>query len=288
MENAYWYDGKLIEGKTLELAIDDPSLLYGATLFTTLRVYQSLNHPLTNWNGHLTRLQTSLKAFHWQQPDWKRLRQGADRLISTFPILRIVLFPDGREWITGRFLPPDLPQRQQNGITAWLTEPASLIPPHAAERSSRSSLIRSLPSHKTGNYLAPWLALQSAQRHNAQEAILTDNSGNWLETSTGNLWGYHDRHWWTPPLESGILPGLLRTQLITKIRCQNEEVSEQPWNPELVEQFEAIAYTNCVIEIIPIHTILRSPSPQTYPSAHPAFQTLRELFFTGSLAEFSD
>ncbi|MGV0024606.1 aminotransferase class IV [Phormidesmis priestleyi] len=279
MENAYWYDGNLIEGKTLELAIDDPALLYGATLFTTLRVYQTLDHPLTNWQGHLARLQTSQQAFHWQPPNWQRLRQGADRLISTFPILRIVLFPDGREWITGRFLPPDLTQRQQNGITAYLIQP-SLLTPHSSLLIPHSSpLTRSLPSHKTGNYLAPWLALQIAQRHNAQEAILTDDTGHWLETSTGNLWGYRDRHWWTPPLQSGILPGLLRTQLITKIRCQNEEVSEQPWNPELVEQFEAIAYTNCVMEIIPIHTILRSPSPQTYPSSHSGFETLRELFF---------
>ncbi|KAM3097566.1 aminotransferase class IV [Phormidesmis sp. 146-12] len=270
MEHAYWYDGNLIKGKTLELAIDDPALLYGATLFTTLRVYQTLDHPLTNWSGHLNRLQTSQQAFHWLPPDWHRLRQGADRLSQTFPILRIVLFPDGREWITGRFLPADLTHRQQNGITAWLPEPSSLLPP--------PSLTRSLPSHKTGNYLAPWLALQTAQRHNAQEAILTDDAGNWLETSTGNLWGYCDRHWWTPPLESGILPGLLRTQLITKIRCQNEEVTEQPWNPELVKQFEAIAYTNCVMEIIPIHTILRSPSPQTYPPSHPGFRTLREIF----------
>jgi branched-subunit amino acid aminotransferase/4-amino-4-deoxychorismate lyase len=266
MENfVYWYDGNLVEGKTLELAIDDPALLYGATLFTTLRVYQTLNHPLTNWQGHLTRLQTSLEAFQWHPPNWQRLRQGAEFLIAKFPVLRIVLFPDGREWITGRFLPSDLIQRQQQGIVATV---------------ANSQFQRSLPNHKTGNYLAPWLALQTAQRHSAQEVILTDDTGHWLETSTGNLWGYRDRHWWTPPLQSGILPGLLRSQLITKIRCQNEEVSEHPWNPELVEQFEAIAYTNCIMEIIPIHTILRSPSYQTYPSSHPGFQTLRELFFT--------
>jgi branched-subunit amino acid aminotransferase/4-amino-4-deoxychorismate lyase len=272
-EFAYWYDGNLVQGSTLELAIDDPALLYGATLFTTLRVYQlQLEHPLTNWQAHCNRLQTSLETFQWQPPNWQRLRQGAELLLQTFPVLRITLFPDGREWITGRFLPADLAERQHKGITAWVAESSSLC-------ASLSPLQRSLPSHKTGNYLAPWLALQMAQRsHHAQEAILTTSTGNWLETSTGNLWGYRDNHWWTPPLQAGILPGLLRTQLITKIRCQNEEVAEAPWNPDLVETFEAIAYTNCVIEIIPIHTILRNASKKNYPSAHPGFAQLRRLF----------
>jgi 4-amino-4-deoxychorismate lyase len=35
----YWYRGKLIESPTLKLDINDTRLLYGATVFTTLRVY---------------------------------------------------------------------------------------------------------------------------------------------------------------------------------------------------------------------------------------------------------
>ena len=260
----FWYDGQLIKGQKLELAIDDPALTYGATVFTTLRVYQSLDHPLTQWAEHLTRLRSSLEAFHWSQPDWGRIRQGATLLSTQFPVLRIVIFPDGREWITGRSLPQDLAQRQQNGIVAWVTN---------------SELQRSLPHHKTGNYLAPWLALQQAQRVGAQEAILTD-LGNWLETSTGNLWGWRDGSWWTPPLKAGILPGILRNHLIHKLKWQNEEVVERSWNAELVETFEAIAYTNCVIEVILIHTILREGDSLLYNPAHFSLQRLRGLFFT--------
>ncbi|NJO50170.1 MAG: hypothetical protein HC840_12850, partial [Leptolyngbyaceae cyanobacterium RM2_2_4] len=191
-----WYDGKLIHSGKVELAIDDPGLLYGATAFTTLRVYrQSLDEPLTNWKGHCDRLQSTLEAFSWKSPDWQRVRYGAEILLSYFPVLRITLFPDGREWITGRSL-PDLAILQQNGVIAWLSPPETN---------------RSLALHKTGNYLAAWLARQSAQRHGAQEAILTDFNGNWLESGTGNLWGWAQGCWWTPPLEAGILPGLVRS-----------------------------------------------------------------------------
>lgn len=239
-------------GHTLELAIDDPGLLYGATVFTTLRVYGDLDQPLTQWAAHCDRLHTSLQTFGWLEPDWARLRHGATQLMSELPVLRLVVFPDGREWITGRPLPPDLAHRQQHGITAWL---ASHPPPPRT---------RSLPTHKTGNYLTPWLALQQARQLGAQEAILVDAAGNWLETSTGNLWGWRDGQWLTPPIAAGILPGLQRNHLIQDLKCQNIEVKEAVWSPDLVQSLAAIAYSNCVVEFIPIHTILRDAPPLTY------------------------
>jgi 4-amino-4-deoxychorismate lyase len=228
----FWYNGKLIESQTLELAIDDPGLLYGATVFTTLRVYDnSLDSSLTNWLSHCDRLQFSLETFGWQQPDWKRLRQGAQVIMADFPILRITVFSDGREWITGRLLIPDLTFKQQYGIACVL---------------SISEYYRSLPIHKTGNYLSAWLAKNSAQKLNTEEGILVSSAGNWLETSTGNLW--------------------------------QQVVREEPWTPELVKKFEAIAYSNCVVEIIPIHTVIQPTGKLEYDPRHPIFQQLRELY----------
>lgn len=263
----FWYDGELIQTGTLELAINDPGLLYGATVFTTLRVYhQSLESALTNWAGHYDRLQASLQAFGWQQPNWQRVQRGAEVLAHSFPVLRIVVFPDGREWITGRSLPVDLAQRQQAGIVSWLAD----MPLYQ----------RAMPAHKTGNYLPSWLALQTAQKQGAQEAILVNGSGNWLETSGGNLWGWQQGHWWTPPLETAILPGLMRSQLIHWLLCQNKKVEEEPWSPDVVEAFEAVAYTNSVMEVVPIHTVIRGDYRLAYNPLHQGFEQLRGLFLT--------
>jgi len=254
----HWYNGSAIDGDQIQLSITDPGLIYGATTFTTLRVYRSLDHALTQWNEHCARLRTTIEAFQWQDPNWQNIRSGAEWMATDYPVLRIVVFPDGREWITGRSLPHNLAQRQQQGVTAWVAEP---------------ELGRSLPHHKTGNYLAPWLALQTAQRLNAQEAILTDTDGHWLESSTGTLWGWADDRWWTPPLSNGILPGLLRSRLMSEL-IPNEEA----WSSEIVQRFEAIAYTNCVMEMIPIHTVLEEDRKQHYDSAHPKLQQFRNLF----------
>ncbi|QKQ78008.1 4-amino-4-deoxychorismate lyase [Nostoc sp. TCL240-02] len=257
----FWYDGKLIHSQTLELNINDPGLLFGATVFTTLRVYKnSLDSNLTNWQAHCDRLLFSIQSFGWQQPDWNRLLQGAKILLAHFPVLRITLFPDGREWITGRFLPHDLTEKQNNGVACAVAS---------------SEFYRSLPFHKTGNYLSAWLAKTSSD---AQEAILVDTQGNWLESSTGNLWGWYDRTWYTPPIKAGILPGILRSQLVNWLQKHQQPVREETWSAELVQRFEAIAYTNSVVEIIPIHTVhLPSGSLQCNPY-HQSFQLIRELF----------
>ena len=191
----YWYAGQLRTGDTLTLPRQDLGLLYGATLFTTLRVYDcNLDHAWTAWTAHQARLTRSLQAFHWVEPDWQQVRQGAEALAPHFPVLRVTVFPDGRELILGRSLPSDLVVKQTQGVMVWVADGQEYGRPLAA--------------HKTGNYLNCWLALQAAQRMAAQEAVLVNDQGHWLETSTGNLWGWVDDQWWTPPLTAGILPGV--------------------------------------------------------------------------------
>ena len=265
VETIFWYNGNLSHGNFLEIAIDDPGLLYGATAFTTLRTYhQSLHSQLTNWNRHCDRLLTSLQTFGWQQPDWERLQHGAETLIAYYPVLRIAIFPDGREWIVGRFLPEDLTERQQYGIKAWVAD--------------KPEYRRSLPQQKTGNYLAAWLALREGQRYGAKEAILVDASGNWLETSTGNLWGWRDGQWWTPPGSAGILPGVARSQLIDWLVSQNLFVGEVSWDADWVGGLEAIAFTNSVVEVVPVHTVVDRHGTLTYDPLHGGLEQLRSLF----------
>lgn len=252
----FWYDGSLSDGSQLQLDIKEPGLCYGATSFTTMRVYErSLSHPLTRWQQHCDRLKISLSAFSWQQPNWKLLERGAQALLEYFPVLRMTIFPNGKEWITGRSLPPDLKQRQTTGITAWL----------AADTLYR----RDLPAYKTGNYLSAYLARDRALKLNAQEAILVAPDGNWLETSTGNLWGWRDDCWYTPHLNSGILPGIARSRWLDFFRARQVEVVENIWTPKFVSTIQSLAYSNCVVDFVPIKTVLATEARNNYSIKHP-------------------
>jgi 4-amino-4-deoxychorismate lyase len=239
----FWYDGQAQPGDTINLSITDPGLLYGATVFSTVRVYENLAQPRSAWNAHTNRLQQSILAFGWVEPDWARLRCGADWLALDYPVLRVTIFPDGREWITGRSLPSDLHERQTQGITAKIITNAGS---------------RSLGSHKTGNYLTSWLG---REMNAGQEGILTDRQGHWRETLTGNLWGWADGTWYTPPLmgDLEILPGIERDRLIQVLRCHNgkyDRVDDRTvWDESLISRLTILAYSNCVVEVVPIHTV---------------------------------
>ncbi len=247
----YYYNGRQVAKQTIELDISDPGLLYGATVFTTFRtdrfvgqdprLLKEVGDPIDPIDLHYDRLRCSIEDLGWCQPEWDRVRSGVEFLTPHFPILRITIFPDGRELITGRELPPNLATWQRVGVTVTIAD---------------AQFTRSIPQHKTGNYLAPWLALQQARNQNIQEAILTNERGDWLETTTGNLWGYRDGCWYTPPLNAGILPGIERSRILSLLRQENRSVSEIEWNIELVKDFDSIGYSNSVVGSIPIHTVL--------------------------------
>jgi 4-amino-4-deoxychorismate lyase len=261
----YWYNGRQIASKTIELDINEPGLLYGATVFTTFRTDRlvELETRLLGEVGflmdlHCDRLRSSIADLGWYQPDWARVRSGVECLKSEFPVLRITIFPDGRELITGRDLPPNLATWQNQGVTAIIAD---------------RQFTRSLPQHKTGNYLAPWLALQQARNNNIQEAILTNDRGDWLETTTGNLWGYRAGYWYTPPLSAGILPGIARDRILQLLN-QQQTVIEIEWNLALVKEMEAIAYSNSVIHLLPINTVITPVGKLEYETKHPAMEWL--------------
>lgn len=191
------------------------------------------------------------------------MRQGAESLLQFYPVLRIAIFPDGREWITGRYLPSNLEDLQRFGAIATVSD---------------SFYCRDLPGHKTGNYLAAWLARQKALKLGANETILIDNNGNWLETATGNLWGFKDDRFFTPP-EGSILPGIVRSQLLTWLQSSYKlPVVQSVWDWDLVSSLDAIAYSNCVVELIPFRRILTDGNTLSLDPNHPLLVRLRDFF----------
>ena len=254
----YWYCGESIESQIINLDVSDPGLLYGATVFTTLR-----SDAVDLFELHGDRLRLSIKDLGWCQPNWARVRSGVSCLMPEFPVLRITIFPDGRELITGRDLPPNLATWQTEGVTVIIAD---------------RQFSRSIPQHKTGNYLAPWLALQQARNQNIQEAIFINERGDWLETTTGNLWGYRDDCWYTPPLTAGILPGIARSQIINLLKQENKSVVEIDWDQEWVKELDSIGYSNSVIHLIPINTVITPLGKLEYEARHPMMKWLATKF----------
>ncbi len=261
----FFFNGLLSTGDTINLPVDSVALLYGATVFTTLRVYDgSLDHPLTHWQKHCDRTSYSLEEFGWKMPDWQRIKQESQELSKTYPVLRIAIFPDGKELILGRKLPSDLIIKQQQGVKG------------KCQNVKNNGLKRSLPNHKTGNYLAPYLGLEMAKKEGFGEIILIDSSRNWLETSTGNLWGYADGCWFTPRLEEGILGGIARGFILENA---NFPVQENVWTLDFVKSLRAIVYSNSVVEIIPFNSINIEGIVKEFNLENNPIKQIKKLFY---------
>jgi 4-amino-4-deoxychorismate lyase len=259
----YWYAGAWCVGDQISLSVTEPGFLFGATIFTTLRVVNHrLDHPNSHWRRHGNRLRQTIAHLGWTEPNWLRVAAGATRVAMDYPVVRITLFSDGRELILGRPLPQDLAQKQQQGVAAWVAEDPLFQRP--------------LADFKTGNYLGAWQALQRAIAQGAGEAILINTEGDWLETATGNLWGFAAGRWYTPPI-GGILPGVMRSHLLGLLQQCGETVREQPWNGELLQRFEAIAYSNSVVGVIPLTKILGTHDIYPSKADHPEIRRLQKL-----------
>jgi len=258
----FFYNGKFYQGDKIEFSIDDKGWLYGANIFTTIRIYNfSLNHLQTNWRLHCDRLINSIRYFNWQQPNWKRITEETKILIKEYPVLRITLFPDGKELISGRELPSQLETMQQKGILAQVIPDVNLQ--------------RSISAHKTGNYLASYFAQQQAQKLGYTEAIFTDGEGNWLETSTGNLWGYSKGVWFTPQQTDLMLAGVTRRFIIQKALFP---IETNIWTPEFIKTLEAIVYSNSVVEIVPLKTIKWGEKQLKFDLSHQCLKDWQKIY----------
>ena len=66
------------------------------------------------------------------------------------------------------------------------------------------------------------------------------------------------------------------------LRAEGQEVEEAIWDCDRISQLEWIGYSNCVIETIPMRTILNGNTKLEYDPNHRAFMTLRG-FFSGKV-----
>ncbi len=95
------------------------------------------------------------------------------------------------------------------------------------------------PHHKTTRR-EPYVA-RRAKYPWADDVILVNERGHVTESSTANLAVCIDGRWWTPPLDSGCLPGIERGRLLTE-----GELQERVLLPNDVQLADGLALINSV------------------------------------------
>jgi branched-chain amino acid aminotransferase len=137
----------------------------------------------------------------------------------------------------------------------------------------RKSVVNTL---KSVSHLGSVMARMEIAAYGMDEALLLNDDGYIAEGGGCNVFFVKSDALLTPPLDSGILPGVTREVVIEVAAEMGIKVSEVDIRPEALEKFDEVFVTNAMIEVMPV-TIVREASSRmvTIGSGKPGRTTRR-------------
>lgn len=246
-----WIDGRIVPLRRPVIRSDDRALLYGLGAFETIRVYAGVPFDL---EAHLARMRRTVRALPCDAPDLstERVRRAVVALIRANRIrgdaaVRITLTggPEGGRGLLIAHARPVIPDPEilRARGARLVTVPWRRIP--AAP----------LQGHKTLNYLEHLLARAHARRRRGDEAIYLDPRGCVLEGSLSSVFVVCRGRVWTPPLRTGILPGITRARVCRIIRALRIPLREERLPLRKLLTADEVFITSSTNEVLPVGRI---------------------------------
>lgn len=206
-------DGELVPLEQAGVGVLDRGFLYGDAVFETLRTYRGAPFLL---DRHLDRLVRSASLV------------GIDVQVSTEALTREVRATleaagEGESYVRitvtrGAGAPGLDPSRATKPLRVVVALPLELPPNEVFEvglravtyATGRAFAVSQMGGAKTGNYLENILAVRTARERGASEVLMVDAGGRVLQGASSNVFFATSGRLATPPLDTGILPGITR------------------------------------------------------------------------------
>jgi branched-chain amino acid aminotransferase len=257
-------DGEFVDPDRAGLPINDGAVLFGDTLFETLKAKDGRIRFL---DDHLDRLQLSARLLDFPL-DADRIRRAlqdtAARLAAPVVRLRLTV---SRGSFKGLDFPPP-------GKSHFFISAAGYREPDREERQQgarclfapnrRVNPLSHLPQMKRGNYADCLYAARFARSRGAREALFVTDDRQVLEGATSNLFILQDGALATPPAGELVLAGVLRRRVLQAAAYLGLSVAEQAISIDELFAADEAFLTNALIDILPIsavegHPIRRGP-----------------------------
>src|SRR5262249_51197657 len=91
------------------------------------------------------------------------------------------------------------------------------------------------------------------------EVVLLNERGEAAECTSANLFIANGNQVWTPPLNSGCLPGITREVLLCEIHAPGIQISEKALTPAEIESAEEVFITSTTRDLLPVGQIEGKP-----------------------------
>lgn len=260
-----WFDGVLHEGSHHGFDLADRGLTLGDGLFDTALC---LGGRIAFREAHLTRLAASAGDLGFAID--REAVGEAMRLVAA-------AIGDGalRTTVTRgsgpRGLAPPEPARPVWWITAAPRRAGSGFAPVSLSPSEiRRNETSPAARIKTLGYLDAILAAREARARGFDEALFLNTRGHLACAGTGNLFAILDGRLVTPPLSDGVLPGIVRAQVLGLAQSLGIGTAERSLALEEVLAAEAVVMTNSLRGLSPVTTI----GTTAFPGGHEAVAAL--------------
>ena len=256
-------NGEFLPEHEARVSVFDRSFMYGDGVFETLRM---VAHQPFRWGEHMARLEKGSRTLGINLPySAGVLRQVARQLAekNDMPdaILRIhVSRGPGRRGYS----------------TVGADQPSMILSLHPAPAPDQAAagwrLITArtricstdpLSQLKTANRLWSIMAKMEADRRDAHEALVLNETDHVAEASGANLFWLEDGAVFTPPLASGALPGVTRAAVIECCAARSSPVRQEEATVDRLHQAQAIFLTLSSFGIVAVRQLDDVEFPKT-------------------------
>lgn len=118
---------------------------------------------------------------------------------------------------------------------------------------------------KTLNYMTEWMSQRQAEAAGYDQGIIVNARGTIAETGSSNIFTAKDGKLYTPPLSSGCLPGITRSEVMRLAKEMNIECREKRLTPEDLAHADEI-FTSSSFKVIWPVVELKLKRTHTYPA----------------------
>jgi branched-chain amino acid aminotransferase group I len=271
MEEVVYFNGSLVPRSQARISVFDHGFLYGYGLFETMRAYGG---KIFRLDRHLKRILTAAEIIGMESG-----LAGIDLAKACLDTLEANGLKDARLRLTvSRGEVESFPGTGAGAaptvlVTAKAYTPLSKEAYARGFRAGIPSLRRysgsPLSRLKSTSYMVSVLAKMESEAAGLDEALLLNENGSITEGSISNVFFVSSGSLVTPPVDSGILPGVTRETVLEIARVAGMRVAEREVKPEELGRFDEAFLTNSVMEVMPLVEVRDAREAITIGSGKP-------------------
>ena len=246
------HDDRVQESTELSLSPGQVGLLSGWGVFSTLRVAEGV---LFAWERHWARIKRDAAALHVPIPeDSEGVRCKLLDLVEANQVpnctLRLAIVRNGGGMWAG---PSNGRASDLIALTADSKDWGDRVKLACVPQSRHAAC------QFAGAKILSWAMnltwLESAQARGFDEALLLNERGEVAECTGANVFIANGNRVWTPPLDSGCLPGITREVLLGEIQVPGIRIGEKVLMTTDLESADEVFITSTTRDLLPVMQI---------------------------------